>query len=90
MKTFTCPKCGATLQYDGLKDILSCPYCGSAVEKESGIIERISRYKERKEARKLEEIKRQEKRTEEGLGKLRIMLGVMILIWIIVHYFGAS
>ncbi|MEJ2596986.1 MAG: hypothetical protein P8Z00_01560 [Anaerolineales bacterium] len=31
-QTFQCPKCGATLDYDGgLNSVVSCPYCKSAV-----------------------------------------------------------
>ena len=86
MKTFTCPKCGGTLQYDERKDILSCPYCGAAVEKESGVVERIIRYKERKEKRQLEEKKRQEQRAQEGANKLLIMLIILIAIAVLMNY----
>lgn len=88
MKTFTCPKCGGTLQHDELKDILSCPYCGAAVEKESDAIDKILRYKERKAQRQLEEKKRQEGRAQEGLKSLRIMLVVLIIATIVIHYLG--
>ena len=88
MKTFTCPKCGGTLQHDELKDILSCPYCGAAVEKESGTVEKILRYKERKAQRELDEKKRQEGRTQEGLKSLRIMMLVIIIAVIIMRILG--
>lgn len=88
MKTFTCPKCGGTLQHDELKDILSCPYCGAAVEKESGTVEKILKYKERKALRELEEKKRQEGRAQEGANRLLIMLAVLVIAGIIVHYLG--
>ena len=88
MKTFTCPKCGGTLTYDETKDILSCPYCGAAVEKDSNAIESIIRYKERKAQRELEEKKRQEGRAEEGAHKLLIMLVVVVIAYIIVRYLG--
>lgn len=88
MKTFTCPKCGGTLQHDELKDILSCPYCGAAVEKESNTIDKILRYKERKANRELEEKKRQEGRAQEGANTLLLIFGVLVVAYIILHYFG--
>ena len=86
MKTFTCPKCGGTLQYDERKDILSCPYCGAAIEREGNVVDKVIRYKERKELRKLDETKRQEQRVQEGIDKLRILLIVMIIGAVLMHY----
>jgi len=88
MKTFTCPKCGGTLQYDEMNDILSCPYCGAAVEKESNAIESILRYKERKAKRELEETKRQEGRAKEGANKLLIMFVILLVAYFVIHYLG--
>ena len=88
MKTFTCPKCGGTLQYGETKDILSCPYCGAAVEKETDAVEKIINYKERKAQRDLDEKKRQEKRANEGAHKLLIMFVILIAAYFVVHYLG--
>lgn len=88
MKTFTCPKCGGTLQHDELKDILSCPYCGAAVEKESGAVEKIIRYKERKAQRELDEKKREEEKTDEWLKSLRIVLIGIVILLIVLHFIG--
>ena len=90
MKTFTCPKCGGTLQHDEYKDILSCPYCGAAVEKESGTIDKILRYRERKALMKLEEKKRQERRAQEGANELLIITIVLAVLLAIVRCTGVA
>lgn len=85
-KTFTCPKCGGTLAYKGNQDILQCPYCGAAVEREGTIVDKVIRYKERKAENDLTEKKRLEKKQEEGLKSLRIMFIAVVVIFLIMYF----